>query len=170
MPKKHAGSTPATVALKKLGVSFIERRYSHDPAETNFGREAAGVLGVEPERVFKTLLVEVEGPEGRAGKSLAVAIVPVTGLLDLKALANARGGKRARMVDPAIAERKTGYVVGGISPFGQRTQTSTVLDSSAKAYGAILVSGGRRGFELELEPDALLHATGGIYAAISRPS
>ncbi len=105
--------TPATVALTAAGIAFTEHEYAHDPANTNFGLEAAEVLGVDPERVFKTLLAEVDG-------ELVVAIVPVTGMLDLKRLAAAVGGKRADMADAKVAERRTGYVVGGISPIGQK--------------------------------------------------
>ncbi len=170
MSKKETGSTPATVALKKLGIEFIEHSFAHDPTETSFGAEAAQALDIAPARVFKTLLAEVIGGAGKSGTMLAVAIVPVTGQLDLKALASTLGGKRAQMVDPSIAERKTGYVVGGISPIGQRTQISTVLDESARTHSTVLVSGGRRGLEIELEPDALIRATGGKFAAITRPS
>lgn len=161
MAKKGQGSTPATVALTKLGVPFTVRGYTHDPAETDFGREAAEALGVAAERVFKTLLAEVDG-------ELVVAIVPVSGLLDLKALAAALGGKKAQMADPAVAERKTGYVVGGISPLGQRTRLRTVLDSSAQQHETVLVSGGRRGLDIELAPADLARATGAISAVIGR--
>lgn len=161
MAKKGQGSTPATVALTKLGVPFTVRGYTHDPAETDFGREAAEALGVAAERVFKTLLAEVDG-------ELVVAIVPVSGLLDLKALAAALGGKKAQMADPAVAERKTGYVVGGISPLGQRTRLPTVLDSSAQQHETVLVSGGRRGLDIELAPADLARATGAISAVIGR--
>ncbi|CAG7608484.1 Cys-tRNA(Pro)/Cys-tRNA(Cys) deacylase YbaK [Leucobacter soli] len=154
-------STPATAALVALGIPFETRTYVHDPAETDFGGEAAAALGVAPERVLKTLLAEVD-------EALIVAVVPVAGLLDLKALAAAIGGKRARMADPALAERKTGYVIGGISPVGQRTALRTVVDGSAAGFDTILVSGGRRGFDVELAPEDLLAATGGTYADIAQ--
>ncbi|BDZ63188.1 Cys-tRNA(Pro) deacylase [Agromyces mangrovi Wang et al. 2018] len=155
------GGTPATVALDAAGVAYELRPYAHDPRAQAYGLEAAEALGVEPERVFKTLLADVDG-------ELVVGIVPVSGQLDLKALAAATGGKKARMADPAVAERRTGYVVGGISPIGQRTPAPTVLDESAILFEAILVSGGRRGLDLELAPDDLLAVTGGRYAAIAR--
>ena len=157
-----AVGTPATVALTRLGIAFEVREYHHDPAAPSFGLEAAAALGVEPDRVFKTLLAEVD-----AGL-LVVGIVPVSGSLDLKALAAAVGGKRAAMAAPALAERRTGYVVGGISPIGQRTSLPTVLDETAQLWDTVFVSGGRRGLDLELAPDALLAATSAIYADISR--
>lgn len=160
-PGPH-GSTPATVALVKLGIEFEARSYEHDPAVTDFGHEAAAVLGVSAERVFKTLLADAEG-------ELVVGIVPVSGTLDLKALAAAVGSRKAAMADPAVAERKTGYVVGGISPIGQRTKLRTLLDVSALGHDTVLVSGGRRGFDIELAPQALLQATEGTVAAIGRP-
>ncbi|QZY51957.1 Cys-tRNA(Pro) deacylase [Leucobacter tenebrionis] len=156
-----AGSTPATVALTKAGISFEIRSYAHDPSVTDFGGEAAAALGVEASLVFKTLLAEVDGV-------LAVGIVPVSGRLDLKALASALGGRRASMADPAVAERRTGYVVGGISPLGQRTRLRTVLDESALEHDAVLVSGGRRGLDIELAPHDLVRATDAIVAVISR--
>jgi len=170
MGKKGDGSTPATLALTKLGIDFTSHSYTHDASVTHFGDEAAASLGVEPGRIFKTLLAEVEGLGGRSRSALAVAIVPVTGRLDLKALAQAVGGKRAVMADPAVAERKAGYIVGGISPLGQRTKLPTVLDDSATAHDTILVSGGRRGFDIELAPDDLRRATEARTAPIARPS
>lgn len=157
-----SAGTPATVALARAGVAFTVHAYEHDPRAAAYGLEAAEKLGLDPERVFKTLLAAVDG-------SLAVAIVPVAMLLDLKALANAVGGKRAELADPAVAERKTGYVVGGISPIGQKTPLPTVLDESAILCETIFVSGGRRGLDLELAPDDLLAVTGGRYAPIARP-
>ncbi|MEN8674816.1 Cys-tRNA(Pro) deacylase, partial [Nocardioides sp.] len=145
MPTMRPGGTPATVALTRAGIEFTVRGYDHDPRAASFGLEAAAALGVPAERVFKTLLVGVDG-------ALTVAIVPVSGQLDLKALARAVGGRRAVMADPATAERATGYVVGGISPIGQRRAHPTVLDTSALAHASILVSGGRRGLDLELAP------------------
>ncbi|MET0933404.1 MAG: YbaK/EbsC family protein, partial [Mycetocola sp.] len=115
MAKKNAAGTPATVALASLGVPFTPHAYEHQAGSTGYGREAAEALGVDGNRVFKTLLAETDG-------ALVVAVVPVTGQLDLKALAAAVGAKRAGMADPALAERKTGYVVGGISPIGQRSR------------------------------------------------
>jgi len=156
-----AAGTPATLALARAGIEFTAHAYEHDPRAAQFGLEAAEKLGLDPERVFKTLLANVDG-------ALAVGIVPVTGMLDLKALAHALGAKRAEMADPAVAERKTGYVVGGISPIGQKTALPTVLDESAILAETIFVSGGRRGLDLELAPDDLLAVTGGRYAPIAR--
>ena len=153
--------TPATVALAAAGIHFTPHAYEHDAANSNFGLEAASALGLDPEQVFKTLLADVDGV-------LAVAIVPVTGKLDLKALAAAVGGKKAEMADPRVAERKTGYVVGGISPIGQKNRHTTVLDETAELFDTIYVSGGRRGFDIELAPTDLLAVTGGIIAAIAR--
>ncbi|MBK4346139.1 Cys-tRNA(Pro) deacylase [Lacisediminihabitans changchengi] len=153
--------TPATVALTALGIRFIEHEYTHDAAVTSYGLEAAEVLGVEPESVFKTLLADADG-------TLIVGIVPVTGKLDLKALAAAAGVKKLEMADPRVAERKTGYVVGGISPIGQKSRLTTVLDETAELFDTIFVSGGRRGFDVELAPAGLLRATNGTAAAIAR--
>ncbi|CAN5383566.1 Cys-tRNA(Pro) deacylase [soil metagenome] len=153
--------TPATVALRAAGIAFTEHAYAHDAANTNYGLEAATVLGIDPDRVFKTLLTDVDG-------ALVVGIVPVTGKLDLKALAAAVGGKKAAMADPAVAERKTGYVVGGISPIGQKTRHPTVLDESAELWDTVYVSGGRRGLDLELAPADLVAVTGALVADIGR--
>ncbi|MGR0317996.1 Cys-tRNA(Pro) deacylase [Agromyces sp. ZXT2-3] len=156
-----AAGTPATVALARAGIPFTAHPYEHDPRAAAYGLEAAEKLGIEPERVFKTLLANVDG-------ALAVGIVPVAEQLDLKALAAALGGKRAEMADPALAERKTGYVVGGISPIGQKVALPTVLDETAILFDTILVSGGRRGLDLELAPDDLVAVTSGRYAPIAR--
>lgn len=161
MARKQASTgTPATAALAAAGVSFVSHPYSHDPSAPSYGLEAAEALGIEPARVFKTLMVEVEG-------SLAVGIVPVSGNLDLKAVAAALGAKKAVMADPKAAERRTGYVLGGISPLGQRQHSPTVLDLSALGFDTILVSGGRRGLDVELPPGDLIKLTGARTAAIS---
>ena len=152
--------TPATVALRAAGIAFTEHAYEHDPSRTSYGLEAAEVLGVEPDRVFKTLLADVDG-------RMVVGIVPVTGKLDLKHLAAAAGGKRAAMADPALAERRTGYVVGGISPIGQKTPHPTVLDETAELWDTVYVSGGRRGFDIELTPADLVRVTDAILADIA---
>lgn len=156
-----SAGTPATVTLSRAGIAFTALGYDHDPRAAAYGLEAAEKLGLDPDRVFKTLLASVDG-------ALAVGIVPVAMQLDLKALAAALGGKRAEMADPAVAERKTGYVVGGISPIGQKTGLPTVLDESAILHETIYVSGGRRGLDLELAPDDLLAVTAGRYAPIAR--
>ncbi len=148
------------MALTAAGIAYTEHAYVHDPGAASFGLEAADALGVEPDRVFKTLMVDVEG-------RLVVGIVPVTGRLDLKALAAAVGGKKATMADAALAERRTGYVVGGISPIGQRTAHPTVVDETAELWGTVFVSGGRRGLDLELTPSDLVRATGATLAAIA---
>jgi Cys-tRNA(Pro)/Cys-tRNA(Cys) deacylase len=159
--KKGAGGTPATTALAAAGVPYTLHAYDHDPSAPSYGEEAAEALGVAPELVFKTLVADVDG-------ELTVAVVPVTGHLDLKALASAVGGKRAAMADPAAAERTTGYVRGGISPLGQRRALRTVLDASASAHGTVYVSAGRRGLEVELTPDALAKLTSATVAAVAR--
>ncbi|MEU6774388.1 Cys-tRNA(Pro) deacylase [Streptomyces sp. NPDC046759] len=166
MPRKskkqqQSGGTPATVALSSSGVDFTVHSYDHDPAHPSYGEEAAEAMGVSPDRVFKTLVADVDG-------ALTVAVVPVSGSLDLKALAAAVGGKRATMADPTLAERTTGYVRGGISPLGQRKKLPTVLDDSAKAHGTICVSAGRRGLEVELAPADLAKLTNAVLAPIGR--
>ncbi|MCX5260238.1 Cys-tRNA(Pro) deacylase [Streptomyces canus] len=166
MPKKpkkqqQSGGTPATVALTAAGVPFTVHSYDHDPSHPSYGEEAAEAMGVSPDRVFKTLVADVDG-------ALTVAVVPVAGSLDLKALATAAGGKRAAMADPALAERTTGYVRGGISPLGQRKMLPTVLDASASTHDTICVSAGRRGLEVELAPTDLAHLTKAVLAPIAR--
>ena len=157
----HAG-TPALVALESAGVAHTAHAYEHDPAsDVGYGLEAAQVLGVPPEQVFKTLMTAVDGV-------LTVAVVPVTGMLDLKALAHAVGGKRAVMADKAVAERVTGYVLGGISPLGQRAAHPTVLDETAQLFDTVFVSGGRRGLDVELAPADLVRLTGAVVAPIAR--
>ncbi|HSA49156.1 MAG TPA: Cys-tRNA(Pro) deacylase [Yinghuangia sp.] len=153
--------TPATVALTRAGAAFTVHAYDHDPGAASYGEEAAAALGVPAERVFKTLLADVDG-------ALTVAVVPVAGKLDLKALAAAVGGKRAAMADPAAAERATGYVVGGISPLGQKKRLATVVDASALAHDTVFVSAGRRGLEVELAPADLVGLTLATTADIGR--
>ncbi|WNM34511.1 Cys-tRNA(Pro) deacylase [Streptomyces sp. Li-HN-5-11] len=159
--KQQAGGTPATVALTAAGVEYTVHSYDHDPSHPSYGEEAAEAMGVSPDRVFKTLVADVDG-------ALTVAVVPVAGSLDLKALAAAVGGKRAAMADPALAERTTGYVRGGISPLGQRKRLPTVLDDSATAHPTICVSAGRRGLEVELAPEDLAKLTEAVLAPIGR--
>ncbi|TWD83184.1 Cys-tRNA(Pro)/Cys-tRNA(Cys) deacylase [Kribbella amoyensis] len=159
---KQAGQgTPATVALIKAGLPFTTHAYEHDPAAKSYGLEAAEVLGLPAEQVFKTLLVEVDG-------KLAVGVVPVDRQLDLKAVAAALDGKKAVMADPAAAERTTGYVVGGISPIGQKRRLPTVVDTTATQYPTVYVSGGRRGLDLGLTPTDLITVTTARTAAIAR--
>jgi Cys-tRNA(Pro)/Cys-tRNA(Cys) deacylase len=153
--------TPATTALTRLGLEFRLHPYDHDPAAASYGLEAAAALSVPPGQVFKTLLVV-----GESG--LAVGVVPVDRQLDLKAVAAALGLKKVAMAAPADAERSTGYVVGGISPIGQRKALPTVVDGSALNYEQVYVSGGRRGLDISLAPADLLAATRGRVAAIAR--
>ncbi|MFX0539749.1 Cys-tRNA(Pro) deacylase [Ornithinimicrobium sp. Y1847] len=155
------GGTPATVALEQARIPYAVRVYEHDPATESYGLEAAEALGVDADRVFKTLLVDSE-------RGLGVGIVPVNTLLDLKAVAAALGAKKATMADPKVAERTTGYVVGGISPIGQKKALPTVVDESALDFDTVLVSGGKRGLDLELAPTDLLQITGGLTAPIAR--
>jgi len=159
--KQQPGGTPATVALTTAGVPFTVHAYDHDPAHPSYGEEAAEAMGVAPDRVFKTLVADVDG-------TLTVAVVPVAGSLDLKALATAVGGKRAAMADPTLAERTTGYVRGGISPLGQRKKLRTVLDASASDHDTICVSAGRRGLEVEVAPKDLADLTNAVLAPIAR--
>ncbi|MGM0347181.1 MULTISPECIES: Cys-tRNA(Pro) deacylase [Streptomyces] len=159
--KQQSGGTPATVALSAAGVEFTVHAYDHDPSHPSYGEEAAEAMGVSPDRVFKTLVADVDG-------NLVVGVVPVAGTLDLKALASAVGGKRAAMADPTLAERTTGYVRGGISPLGQRKRLPTVLDDSALGHATICVSAGRRGLEVELAPGDLAKLTGAVSAPIGR--
>lgn len=160
----HAG-TPATALLVAAQVPHTIRAYGHDPNARerglSYGLEAAHALGADPRQVFKTLVADVDG-------ALTVAVVPVDGQLDLKALAGAAGGKKASLADPAAAERATGYVVGGISPLGQRKRLPTVVDDSALAFATVLVSAGRRGVDVELAPADLIRVTGARTAPISR--
>ncbi|MBM7770013.1 Cys-tRNA(Pro)/Cys-tRNA(Cys) deacylase [Actinokineospora baliensis] len=151
--------TPATALLTKRGVEHKVHSYEHDPREA-FGLEAAAALGVEPSRVFKTLLAEVDGV-------LTVGVVPVDAQLDLKALAAAVGGKKAKMAEVAVAERTTGYVAGGISPLGQRKRLRTVVDTSATSYPTMFCSGGRRGLEIELTAADLVDLAGAVVADIA---
>ena len=149
------------MALTAAGVTFSQHAYEHDPGARSFGLEAAEVLGLPPEQVFKTLLVDT-------GAGLAVAIVPVAGQLDLKAMAAALGAKRATMADPAAAQRSSGYVVGGISPIGQKRALPTVVDESAELFDVVYVSGGRRGLDVGLSPTDLVRVTHAVVADIGR--
>lgn len=149
------------MALTAAGVEFTLHEYLHDPRAASFGLEAAEALGLDPARVFKTLMATVDG-------KLTVGIVPVVGMLDLKALARAAGGSKAAMAEVAAAERATGYVAGGISPVGQKRPHPTVLDESAVGFETVYVSGGRRGLDLAIAPGDLVRVTGATVAVISR--
>lgn len=154
-------ATPALVAVRRAGVEHRVHRYAHDPRATSYGLEAADALGVEPARVFKTLLADVDG-------ELAVGVVPVTSQLDLKALAATLGHKRAQMADPQRAERATGYVLGGISPLGQRRRLRTAVDASVLEWDTVHVSAGRRGLEVELAPADLVRLTAATLGPLAR--
>lgn len=161
MARKSAGGTPATLALTRAGIEHRLHAYEHDPRAESFGLEAADALGVDPARVLKTLMASVDG-------RLVVGIVPVSGQLDLKALARAAGGSRAAMADLQAAERATGYVAGGISPIGQKRVHPTVLDESALLHETVFVSAGRRGLDLELSPADLVLVTSATAHVIGR--
>lgn len=156
--------TPAIQAAKAAGVSVQLHEYEHDPANTQYGLEAAQALDLDPARVFKTLLVQKNGDARR----LAVAVVPVTGQLNLKAMASACGAKKVEMADPTHAERVTGYVVGGISPLGQKRRLPTVVDISVNDFDTVFISGGRRGLDIEIAPTALVELCQAGLAAIAR--
>ncbi|MEY2959460.1 MAG: Cys-tRNA(Pro) deacylase [Actinomycetota bacterium] len=152
--------TPAVRDLDAAGIGYVVHDYEHRADRRDFGREAADELGIDPDRVFKTLLVTVDDGQ-------AVAIVPVSGSAALKAVGRALGSKRAEMCDPVVAERVTGYVVGGISPFGQKKRLPTVIDEIALAFDTIFVSGGRRGVDIEVAPSDLIDHLGAVVADIA---
>jgi len=153
--------TPAINMARKAGVEYRIHEYTHDPDCDSYGEEAAEKLGVSPQQVFKTLVVSLDG------KNLAVGIVPVISKLSLKQIARAAGAKKAAMADPAEVERATGYVLGGVSPLGQKKRLKTVIDSSAQAHARIHVSAGRRGLEIELAPGDLARLTGAVFAPLA---
>jgi Cys-tRNA(Pro)/Cys-tRNA(Cys) deacylase len=157
-----SGATPAIRVLEAADVEHALRPYDHDPRAESYGLEAAEALGVDPARVFKTLLADADG-------TLVVAVVPVAGRLDLKALARAVGARKASMADPRAAQRATGYTVGGISPLGQKRAHRTVVDASALDHRTVLVSAGRRGLDVELAPTDLVALTSASIAAIGSP-
>jgi Cys-tRNA(Pro)/Cys-tRNA(Cys) deacylase len=159
MAKKAAAGTPATALLTAQKVEHTLHPYDVSPDAPNYGALVAQALGVAPERVFKTLIAEVDG-------ALVVGVVPVTGELDLKALAHAVGGKRAVMAVRADAERSSGYVRGGISPLGQRKKLPTVIDDSALSLDLMYVSAGRRGLQAGLKPADLIRLTDAVAATI----
>lgn len=162
--KKSSGGTPATAVLAARQVPFTVHSYTHHSDSTAFGDEAAAELGVDPRRIFKTLVVDT----GVDRTDLAVAVVPVAGHLDLKALAAARGSKKAALADATAATRSTGYVVGGISPVGQRNPLPTFIDTSAHDFDSIFVSAGKRGLQVELAPDDLARVTDGAFVDIAK--
>jgi Cys-tRNA(Pro)/Cys-tRNA(Cys) deacylase len=155
-----ATGTPATALLTKSGVMFTLHPYDHDPRSQAYGDEAAQALGIDPSRIFKTLIAAVDGKP-------ACAVVPVATRLDLKAFAAALGGKRAELADPAVAARITGYVVGGISPIGQKTRLRVVVDETAQLFDTVYVSAGKRGLQVELAAEDLASVAGAVVADIA---
>ena len=151
-----ARDTPATTAARRAGIAFAIHEYAHEPGAASYGMEAAEALGVDPARVFKTVVADLDG-------ALTVCIVPVDGELDLRSL-----GKRARLADTAKAERTTGYVAGGISPLGQRRALPTLVDETALEHETVFVSAGRRGLEIELAPQDLVALTSARVRALRR--
>ena len=162
MSKKTPGpATAAFAALDRAGISYRSHSYEHNSRAESYGLEAAELLNIDPNRVFKTLMIDVDGV-------LCVAVVPVAATLDLKAAAQSLGGKKAQMANPAAAQRATGYVLGGISPLGQKKLHRTLIDESAAGYSTIFVSAGRRGLEAELAPADLVRLTQASLTAIAR--
>jgi len=153
--------TPAVTVAKKAKIAYTLHSYTHDPANTAYGEEASTMLGIAPERVFKTLVVRLDD------KQLVVAVIPVSSMLSMKHLAKAAGGKKADMADGADVERSSGYILGGVSPLGQKKRLRTFIDTSAERYESIFVSAGRRGLEIELAPKDLCRLVNGAFAALS---
>jgi Cys-tRNA(Pro)/Cys-tRNA(Cys) deacylase len=154
--------TPALNVARKAKIAHQVHEYDHDPANESYGVEAAEKLGLPQDRVFKTLVVSVDN------KALTVGVLPVSSMLNMKALAKAVGAKKAAMAKPADVERATGYVLGGVSPLGQKKRLKTLIDVSARAFPTIYVSAGRRGLQIELSPEDLKKLTGGSFAEICR--
>jgi len=152
--------TPGILAAQKAGVSFTVHEYDHDPAAPSFGMEAAEKLGISPERVFKTLVVKLDG------KELAVGVIPVNSMLSMKAIAKAAGAKKAEMAEKAEVERSTGYVLGGVSPLGQKKRLRTFIDASAEGFSTVFVSAGKRGMDVEMKPSDLHDLTKALYVPL----
>ncbi len=152
--------TPGISTAKNAKIFFKVREYAHEPSNTSYGEEAAEKMGVQIERVFKTLVVSL------GGKELAVGVVPVSSMLNMKHIAKAAGAKKAEMAAASDVERSTGYVLGGVSPLGQKRKLKTIIDSTANQFSTIFVSAGRRGLEIELKPDDLKTLSNGIFAEI----
>ena len=152
--------TPAVNAVRKARVVYQIHDYAHDASSASYGLEAAEKLDVAEERVFKTLVVSLDS------KALAVAVIPVSSMLSMKLVAKAAGAKKATMAEPAAVERSTGYVLGGVSPLGQKKRLKTIIDSAASDHSTVYVSAGRRGLEIELGPGDLAELTGASFAGI----
>lgn len=154
--------TPGIKLVQKAKISHRVHEYEHDPSSESYGLEAAEKLGVPEVQVFKTLVVSLDS------KTLAVAVVPVSSMLSMKLIAKAAGAKKAVMAEPSDVERSSGYVLGGVSPLGQKKRLKTFIDVSAKEHGVIFVSAGRRGLEIELGPEDLAKLVNGVFAEISQ--
>jgi Cys-tRNA(Pro)/Cys-tRNA(Cys) deacylase len=154
--------TPGINVVRKAGIAHEVHEYSHDDSCESYGLEAAEKLGVEPERVFKTLVVNLDKA------TMAVGVIPVSSMLNMKRMAKACGAKKAAMASQAEVERATGYVLGGVSPLGQKKRLKTIIDSSAMDFGTVLVSAGRRGMDIELDPRDLAKLTSATFADISQ--
>lgn len=154
--------TPGILAAKRARVNYTVHEYEHDPAAESYGNEAAEKLGVQPDRVFKTLVVSING------KDLVVGVVPVTSMLSLKRIAKAAGAKKAAMADKQDVQRSTGYVLGGVSPLGQKKRLPTFIDVSAQQFDTIFVSAGKRGLEIELAPADLARLTGAHFSPLQQ--
>lgn len=152
--------TPAIKLLQQRKIKHLIHEYSHDPDTHSYGLEAAQKIGVPEARVFKTLVVMLDG------KEMVVGVLPVSSLLSMKAIAKAAGGKKAEMADPKEVERATGYVLGGISPLGQKKRLRMIVDSSAQSFPTVYVSGGKRGLDIELSPADLVNLASGTFAEI----
>ncbi|MBW0148187.1 Cys-tRNA(Pro) deacylase [Marinobacter arenosus] len=154
--------TPGINAARKAGIHHTIHEYDHDPASESYGTEAAEKIGTDPNRVFKTLVVAIDG------KELAVGVVPVSAKLSMKRMARAAQGKKAVMADPNAVMRSTGYVLGGVSPLGQKRRLKTFIDASAQQFETVLVSAGRRGLEIELAPEDLARLVNGRFLPLQQ--
>lgn len=154
--------TPGILAAQRAKVAFTVHEYEHDPAAESYGNEAVEKTGANPDQVFKTLVVSLDG------KDLAVAVVPVSAMLSLKLIARAAGAKKAAMADKQLVQRTTGYVLGGVSPLGQKKRLKTFIDDSARNFATLFVSAGKRGLEIELAPEDLARLTGATFALLQQ--
>jgi Cys-tRNA(Pro)/Cys-tRNA(Cys) deacylase len=154
--------TPGILAAQRARVAFTVHEYEHDPAAESYGNEAVEKTGANPDQVFKTLVVSLDG------KDLAVAVVPVSAMLSLKLIARAAGAKKAAMADKQLVQRTTGYVLGGVSPLGQKKRLKTFIDDSARNFATLFVSAGKRGLEIELAPEDLSRLTGATFAPLQQ--